>query len=91
MERLKNKIALITGGARGLGLSIATHFFNEGAKVILCDINIEEATQKARDLDGKAYYMDVSNSENVENVFFRSLSLIKCNLAQAVFCFKKND
>ena len=51
MERLKNKIALITGGARGLGLSIATHFFNEGAKVILCDINIEEATQKARDLD----------------------------------------
>lgn len=69
MERLKNKIALITGGARGLGLSIATHFFNEGAKVILCDINIEEATQKAHDLDGKAYYMDVSNSENVENVF----------------------
>ena len=69
MERLKNKIALITGGARGLGLSIATHFFNEGAKVILCDINIEEATQKARDLDGKAYYIDVSNSENVENVF----------------------
>ena len=69
MERLKNKIALITGGARGLGLSIATHFFNEGAKVILCDINIEEATQKARDLDGKAYYMDVSNSENVKNVF----------------------
>ena len=35
MERLKNKIALITGGARGLGLSIATHFFNEGAKVCL--------------------------------------------------------
>ena len=69
MERLKNKIALITGGARGLGLSIATHFFNEGAKVILCDINIEEATQKARDLDGKAYYTDVSNSENVKNVF----------------------
>lgn len=69
MERLKNKIALITGGARGLGLSIATHFFNQGAKVILCDINIEEATQKAHDLDGKAYYMDVSNSENVENVF----------------------
>ena len=69
MERLKNKIALITGGARGLGLSIATHFFNEGAKVILCDINIDEATQKARDLDGNAYYLDVSNSENVENVF----------------------
>ena len=69
MQRLKNKIALITGGARGLGASIATHFFNEGAKVILCDINIDEASKKAHELDGNAYYMDVSNSENVKNVF----------------------
>ncbi len=69
MQRLKNKIALITGGARGLGASIATHFFNEGAKVVLCDINIEEASKKAHELDGNAYYMDVSNSENVKNVF----------------------
>ena len=69
MQRLKNKIALITGGARGLGASIATHFFNEGAKVILCDINIDEASKKAHELDGNAYYMDVSNSENVKGVF----------------------
>ena len=69
MQRLKNKIALITGGARGLGASIATHFFNEGAKVILCDINIDEASKKAYELDGNAYYMDVSNSENVKGVF----------------------
>ncbi len=69
MERLKNKIALITGAARGLGASIATHFYNEGAKVILCDINIDEAFHKARELNGKAYYLDVSNSENVKNVF----------------------
>jgi 3-oxoacyl-[acyl-carrier protein] reductase len=69
MERLKNKIALITGGARGLGASIATHFYDEGAKVILCDINIDEASLKARELNGNAYYLDVSNSENVKNVF----------------------
>ena len=50
MNRLKNKVALITGGARGLGASIANHFFNEGAEVILCDININDATKKLRSL-----------------------------------------
>ena len=69
MNRLKDKVALITGGARGLGASIAKHFFNEGAKIILCDINIDKANEKAHQLDGTAYYMDVSNSENVKEVF----------------------
>jgi 3-oxoacyl-[acyl-carrier protein] reductase len=69
MNRLKNKIALITGGAKGLGASIAQHFFKEGAKVIICDINIDNAQQTANKLDGNAYYMDVSNSRNVQDVF----------------------
>ena len=69
MDRLKNKIAVITGGAKGLGASIARHFFNEGAKVILCDINIDQATIKANELGGKAYYLDVSDSLNVQKVF----------------------
>ena len=43
MDRLKNKVALITGSARGLGASIANHFFDEGAEVILCDVNISDA------------------------------------------------
>ena len=46
MNRLKNKIALITGGAKGLGASIAQHFFNEGAEVIICDINIDNAQKQ---------------------------------------------
>lgn len=69
MNRLKNKIALITGGAKGLGASIAQHFFKEGAKVIICDINIDKAQKTADKLDGNAYYMDVSNSRNVQDVF----------------------
>ena len=69
MERLKGKVALITGGARGLGASIAKHFSNEGAKIILCDINTELANKIANELGGKAYYVDVSNSKNVEETF----------------------
>jgi len=69
MNRLKNKIALITGGAKGLGASIAQHFFNEGAEVIICDINIDNAQKTANKLNGNAYYMDVSNSSSVQNVF----------------------
>ena len=69
MNRLKNKIALITGGANGLGASIAQHFFNEGAEVIICDINIDKAQKTANKLNGNAYYMDVSNSSSVQNVF----------------------
>ena len=69
MGRLNNKVAFVTGGARGLGASIASHFFNEGAEIIIGDVNIEEATKIAKQLNGNAYYMDVSDSENVNNVF----------------------
>jgi 3-oxoacyl-[acyl-carrier protein] reductase len=69
MDRLKNKVALITGGSRGLGASIAKHFFNEGAKIILCDIDIKKANEIANELNGKAYFMDVSDSKNVEDIF----------------------
>ena len=69
MDRLKNRVALITGGSRGLGASIAKHFFNEGAKIILCDIDIKKANEIANELNGKAYFMDVSDSKNVEDIF----------------------
>ena len=77
MKRLKNKVALITGGAKGLGASIAQHFFNEGAKIIICDINIDDALQRVKELNGNAYYMDVSNSKNVQDVFLEIQSKFK--------------
>jgi len=69
MGRLDTKVAFITGGARGLGASIATHFFNEGAEIIIGDVNIDEATKMAKKLNGNAYNMDVSNSEQVKIIF----------------------
>jgi len=47
--KLKDKVAIITGAARGMGFAIASRFAAEGAKVVLIDLleeNAKEAAQK---------------------------------------------
>ncbi|MBP1949080.1 SDR family NAD(P)-dependent oxidoreductase [Virgibacillus litoralis] len=54
---LKNKVALITGAGSGMGKAQAVEYSNEGAKVILADINLEGAektAQQLRDNGGEA-------------------------------------
>jgi len=46
MNRLKDKVAVITGSAQGMGYAIAQAFYQEGAKIVITDIN-EEAIGKA--------------------------------------------
>lgn len=47
---LKNKIAIITGGARGIGKAISEIFAREGSKVVVADINKEEALKTASEI-----------------------------------------
>ena len=68
-NRLNGKVAVITGGAKGLGLSIAEKFHEEGCQIIICDILSSEANKVAKNLKGKSFELDVSDSKQVLNVF----------------------
>ncbi len=63
--RLEDKVAIITGGARGLGKAMAEVFTKEGAKVIAADV--EELTYENSRVEG--YRLDVSNSEACKGFF----------------------
>jgi NAD(P)-dependent dehydrogenase (short-subunit alcohol dehydrogenase family) len=54
MNRLANKVALITGAGRGIGAAIALAFAREGAAVVLAELDIETAQRTARDIEQHA-------------------------------------
>lgn len=59
MGRVSNKVALVTGAAQGLGAAIATMLAREGARVVLTDINIDDARKQA----------DAINSAHADHAF----------------------
>ncbi|HEY9496473.1 MAG TPA: 3-oxoacyl-ACP reductase family protein [Intrasporangium sp.] len=68
MNRLEGKIAIVTGGARGLGRGIAERLAAEGAVVVVTDVNAEGAQQTATELGASAVGVgcDVSDYDSVE-------------------------
>jgi NAD(P)-dependent dehydrogenase (short-subunit alcohol dehydrogenase family) len=68
MEILKNKGAMITGAASGIGKAIAKGFIEAGASVLLCDVNAKALDEAARELGDHAIgrVTDVSDESQVE-------------------------
>jgi 3-oxoacyl-[acyl-carrier protein] reductase len=69
---LQDKIAIITGGARGIGREIALAYAREGAHIALCDVNAEVLLETAKEIEalGRKVYtavVDVTNFEQVED------------------------
>ena len=79
MRRFNNKVAVVTGGALGIGGSIARKFSYEGAKVIIADINEEAAlSNKKRIIDNggecKVIVVDVSKKQDIKQMIRFSIN-----------------
>jgi NAD(P)-dependent dehydrogenase (short-subunit alcohol dehydrogenase family) len=70
---LKDRIAIITGGARGIGKGIALKFAEEGCSIVIADLLMREAKQTetevvAKGREGLAIQCNVSNSRQVKDL-----------------------
>jgi 3-oxoacyl-[acyl-carrier protein] reductase len=67
---LSGKTAVVTGGAQGLGLAIAQRFVDEGARVVLGDVNLDATQEAAAKLGGDqvalAVRCDVTSADDVD-------------------------
>lgn len=70
MARLDGKVAIITGGARGMGASHVRRFVSEGAKVVFTDILVEEGQALAKELGQNAIFLehDVTNATDWDSI-----------------------
>lgn len=81
--RLKDKVAVITGSAQGIGKTIAETFAREGAKIVVTDINIEKAQETADEIKNKynvetiAIASDVTKLSDCEKLVTETLDKFK--------------
>ena len=70
---LEGKLAIITGGARGIGKEIAVLFAKEGANIAICDVNLEEAEKTAKEIqdlgrESLAFKVDVTDQSQIQGM-----------------------
>ena len=70
--RLRDKVAIVTGGASGMGEAVASLFAKEGATVAIGDIDLEKATAVASRIhhsghNARAFRVDVTNEQEVQS------------------------
>lgn len=69
MERLSGRVAVITGGAGGIGFATAQRFAAEGAHVVIADMNDEAGRAAAAEVGGRYVRTDVTSPEDNEGMY----------------------
>ena len=77
--KLKNKVAIVTGGGKGIGEEISLGLAKEGAKVVVADLDKENSSNVVAEIiknSGDAIYVetDVSNEESVKNLISETIN-----------------
>ncbi len=67
--RLEGKVAVITGGCSGIGLATVRRFAQEGAKVVIGDVNDELGEEIAAEVGGAYVHCDVTDKDQVDAMF----------------------
>jgi NAD(P)-dependent dehydrogenase (short-subunit alcohol dehydrogenase family) len=67
---LQGKVAIVSGGARGIGRAFCQRYALEGAKVVVADLDLDGAQATAETLGGSAFgvQLDVSNQDSIEKM-----------------------
>ncbi|MEO8106493.1 MAG: SDR family NAD(P)-dependent oxidoreductase, partial [Actinomycetes bacterium] len=69
MERLQDRVAVITGGASGIGLATARRMAAEGAKVVVVDMNDEAGEAAAGAVNGRYIHADVTSADDNDRMY----------------------
>ncbi|RDI44869.1 3-oxoacyl-ACP reductase [Nocardia mexicana] len=69
MQRLQDRVAVITGGGSGIGLATARRFAQEGAKVVVADIDATSGEAAAAEVGGLYVKVDVTDETQVQAMF----------------------